>query len=148
MTSVQTEDPVVERSPSHIVNRATKRAMVRKFQGVVRKELVPVPEWVDIETGETIELEVRSLTGGERADYLNAMQGEASEDGTMRRIDFRQATGLLAHLSTFDPDTGERIFDNTEDALTFDAAVLQRLNDVANELSGIDKNEEEAAGNV
>jgi hypothetical protein len=147
LTSVQTEIRDEPR-PSHIVNRATKRAMVRKFQGVVRTELVAIPEWVDIETGQTIELEVRSLTGGERADYLNAMQGEAGEDGTMRRIDFRQATGLLAYLSTFDPDTGERIFDSTEDALTFDASVLQRLNDVANELSGIDKDEEEAAGNV
>lgn len=141
--SVQTE-PALNVAPGHVVNRATKREMARKFQGVVRRQPLAVPEWTD-DSGEPIVLEVRSLTGGERADYLNAMQGTAGEDGEIRRIDFRQATGLLAHLSTFDPDTGERIFDNTEDALTFDAAVLQRINDVANELSGIDREEEEAA---
>lgn len=136
--SVQTEDKPV------LFNRASKRDMARKYKGVVRKELLQIPEWLD-EDGRPIVVEVRSLLGSERADYMNAMQGQTDGEGRITRIDFRQATGLLAFLSTF-MDDDMRLFDDPEDALQYDAAILERINQKAQEISGITNTEVEEAG--
>jgi hypothetical protein len=129
------------------LNRQSRREMMKLNRGKTRKELVTVPEFTD-EDGEPMTFEVRSLLGVDRAQYMQAIAGDVATDGAIRTVNWNTVWPLLPYMSTFDPDTGERIFESVEDVLQYDAGGVQRIIDAAQELSGINTNEEEVAGNV
>lgn len=118
---------------------------MRRYRGKVRKELVPIPEMPD-DSGEPLVVEVRSLLGHARADYMDAIAGEPTPDGTARRVNWHEVLPLLPYLSTYDPDTDEMMFDNPEDVMTYDSGAIERINQVAQRLSGITQEEEKEAG--
>lgn len=128
------------------MNRQSRREMMKLNRGKTRKELVTVPEFID-DAGEPMTFEVRSLLGADRAQYMQAIAGDVT-DGAVRTVNWAQVWPLLPYMSTFDPDTGERIFESVEEVLEYDAGGVQRIIDAAQELSGINTTEEEAAGNV
>ena len=94
----------------------------------LRKEVVDCPEW-------GVKVEVRSMSGIERAETLQAQMGE---DG---KVDSNRLYPTLLIATIFDPETGERIFnENDADILNSkNSAVLERLAKVAFRLSGMNE---------
>jgi len=102
----------------------------------IQSERVHVPEW-------DVEVEVRSMTGAQRARVL---QG-ATVDG---EIDLERLYPILLIETTYDPESGERIFNPADrDALNSkNSGALERIAKVAMRLSGIEPGAEDAAKNA
>jgi hypothetical protein len=98
----------------------------------------PVPEW-----GGTVRL--RSLSGRDR-DLFDASIRE--RHGGELVATFDNITAKLVARSIIDPDTGERVFSDEQIAKLGEknAAVLNRLYDIAARLSGM-RGQEAMAGN-
>lgn len=128
------------------VNRASRRDIVRRYRGKYRSELVPLPEFPD-DDGEPTVVEVRSLLGHDRADHMTAIAGEANQDG-VRQVDWHQVLPMLPFLATYDPDDGMRFFESPEEVMEYDQGAIQRINEVAQRLSGMDQTEEARAGKI
>lgn len=98
---------------------------------------VPVPEW-----NGTVRL--RSMSGRERDSFEASLREVHGKDIVINTVNSR--AGLVARCA-INPDTGERLFtDQQINALgEKNAAVLDRLYEVAAELSGLG-GEEELAG--
>ena len=92
-----------------------------------KSEIVDVPEW-------GCELEVRSLTGAQRAAFM-----EAAFDLETGQPDFARIYPTLIIQTCHDPETGEPVFEATDrDVLnTKSAAVTERLAKAAMELAGL-----------
>ena len=102
----------------------------------IQSERVHVPEW-------DVEVEVRSMTGAQRARVL---QG-ATVDG---EVDLERLYPILLIETVYDPETGEPVFEAADrDALNAkNSGALERIAKVAMRLSGIDAGAEERAGNA
>lgn len=101
-------------------------------------ELVKIPEWGDLE------LEIRSLSGKERAALL---QDAANNGG---KIDLAKMYPDLVILSSHDPATGKRVFAAADRGAVGDknGAALERIAQVAMRLSGLSEDAvPEAKGN-
>lgn len=121
---------------------------MRSHRGKTRSELLEIPEFPD-EDGNPLVVEVRSLLGEGRAAYMQAIAGDISgDDRQARQVNWNVVWPLLPYLSTFDPETGDMMFDSPQDVLEYDSGAIQRIIDKAQELSGINTDEEAAAGNV
>lgn len=101
----------------------------------IQSERVYVPEW-------DVEVEVRSMTGAQRARVL---QG-ATVDG---EVDLERLYPILLIETTYDPESGEQIFTPADrDALNSkNSGALERIAKVAMRLSGIEPGAEDAAKN-
>lgn len=102
----------------------------------IQSERIHVPEW-------DVEVEVRSMTGAERARVL---KGGSDEEGN---VDMEKLYPILLIETTYDPESGERIFSAADrDALNMkNSGALERIAKVAMRLSGIDAGAEAAAKN-
>ena len=102
----------------------------------VKSEIVEIPQW------EGVKLEVRSMTGLERADMLERYM---DNDGNMN---IRDLYPSMIIACTFDPETGEPVFSGEQaDALNAkNAAALEKVAQVAMRLSGMNEVAQEAMG--
>ena len=102
----------------------------------IRKEIVEIPEWGDVK------IEVRSLTGGDRARIL-----ETGVDA-MGNVSLQRVYPEMVIASAFDPESGERVFDeNDKDGLMAkNALAIDRLATVATRLSGLNEEAVDEAG--
>ena len=102
-------------------------------------DLYEVPEW-----GVTVE--IRSMTARSRAHFVAEM---ASEDGTVGGVnDPDRIVGMWWHVigqTRYDPDTGERAFDDVDDSWLFEKNA-RVVNDLANACMAASGLTEEAAG--
>ena len=102
-------------------------------------DLYEVAEW-----GVTVE--IRSMTARSRAHFVADM---ASEDGTVAGVnDPARIIGMWWHVigqTCYDPDTGERAFDDGDDEWLFDKNA-RVVNDLANACMAASGLTEEAAG--
>ena len=102
-------------------------------------DLYEVAEW-----GVTVE--IRSMTARSRAHFVADM---ASEDGTVAGVnDPDRIIGMWWHVigqTCYDPDTGERAFDDGDDEWLFDKNA-RVVNDLANACMAASGLTEEAAG--
>lgn len=100
----------------------------------IRSERIHVSEW-------GVEVEVRSMTGAERARVL---KGGSDEDGN---VDMEKLYPILLIETTYDPESSERIFSAADrDALNAkNSGALERIAKVAMRLSGIDSGSEKTA---
>jgi len=92
----------------------------------IKGELVEVPEW-------DATIEMRTITAAQRARLFDAATGE---DG---HVVTDKLYSLIIVMTSFDPDTGERVFDESDAAAIADksAKVVSRVADVAMRLSGL-----------
>lgn len=109
-----------------------QRALAAKDE---RSELVAIEEW-------GVEVEVRSMTGKERAAVLRRY---LSEDG---EIDYERLNPELIVATVCAPGTEDRVFSGADiEALNErNAGVLERLAGVALRLSGLDRAARARAG--
>ena len=102
-------------------------------------DLYEVPEWGVI-------VEIRSMTARSRAHFVAEM---ASEDGTVGGVnDPDRIVGMWWHVigqTCYDPDTGERAFDDGDDSWLFEKNA-RVVNDLANACMAASGLTEEAAG--
>src|SRR5690606_7303409 len=101
----------------------------------IQSERVHVPGW-------DVEVEVRSMTGAQRARVL---QG-ATVDG---EVDLERLYPILLIETVYDPESGDRVFSPADrDALNAkNSGALERIAKVAMRLSGIEPGAEDAAKN-
>ena len=104
-------------------------------------DLYEVPEW-------DVTVEIRSMTARSRANFVAEM---ASEDGTVGGVnDPDRIIGMWWHVigqTCFDPDSGERAFDEGDDSWLFDKNA-RVVNDLANACMAASGLTEEAAGDA
>ncbi len=102
-------------------------------------DLYEVPEW-------DVVVEIRSMTARSRAHFVAEM---ASEDGTVGGVnDPDRIVGMWWHVigqTCYDPDTGERAFDDGDDSWLFEKNA-RVVNDLANACMAASGLTEEAAG--
>lgn len=100
----------------------------------IQSEMVEIPEW-------GVKVEVRGLTAAERAKLLQ----RAADPSGQLRLDRWFADLTIA--STFDPETGERVFDPADrDALNSKSgSAVSKIVDVATRLSGLSEDSVEEA---
>ncbi len=102
-------------------------------------DLYEVAEW-----GVTVE--IRSMTARSRAQFVAEM---ASDDGTVGNVnDPDRIIGMWWHVigqTCFDPDSGERAFEEGDDSWLFDKNA-RVVNDLANACMAASGLTEEAAG--
>jgi len=105
----------------------------RALAAVPPTEPVDVPEW-------GAKVEVRGLTLGAQQEFLRSLPDVGSKN--------RQKTMIvqLVLRCTFDPDTGEPVFDpaDPEAMLAADSAPFNRVFQVAGRLSGLIEGDTEA----
>lgn len=99
------------------------------------KELLELPEW-----GVTVE--VRSMSGGARASLV---QDASNNDG---KLNFTAALPEIIIGCTFDPETGERVFQHSDKEALMEKSgqVLDKIIVVAMRLSGFNDGAVDAAG--
>lgn len=99
-------------------------------------ERVFVAEW-------DVEVEIRSMTGEERARTL-----EKYIDLDSGKVNFEAMTPEIIIASTWDPTTGEKVFKPGDAGMLNkkSAGALERLGQVALRLSGLSERAKEAAG--
>ena len=104
-------------------------------------DLYEVAEW-------GVVVEIRSMTARSRARFVADM---ASEEGTVGNVnDPDRIIGMWWHVigqTCFDPDTGERAFDDGDDEWLFDKNA-RVVNDLANACMAASGLTEEAAGDA
>lgn len=98
-------------------------------------ELVTIPEW-------EVTVEVRSMSGSARAVLV---QDAANNDG---KINFTKILPEIIVGCTFDPLTGERVFEATDTELLMEKSgqVLDKIVAVAMRLSGFNDGAVDLAG--
>lgn len=98
-------------------------------------EIVTVPQW-------GVDIEVRSMTGKERAAFLESF---TDEDGQVR-WDALYPSLIIA--TSYDPETGEKVFHpDDHDALNSKSgAALEKVAQAGMRLSGMSEKAEESAG--
>jgi len=103
----------------------------------IQTEQVPVPEW-----GVTVEM--RGMDGHARAKYMEMFRDEDSG-----RINYQALYPTAIIECTFDPETGERVFeDGDQDFINQKSGkALERVASVAMQLSGMSEESEAEAGN-
>lgn len=101
----------------------------------IQSKLVEVPEW-------GVTLEVRGMTAGDRMALTELAMGEG---GTVR---LSVLYPWLVVSSTFDPETGERVFsdEDVEAVKTKAGSAVERLATAAMELSGMTEAARNALG--
>ena len=89
----------------------------------IQTELVYVDAW-------KVDVEVRGMTGKERAKILNDLKGQ---------LDFERMYPQIVISSTYDPETGEKVFEWADiDMLNSKSgAALEKIAGVALQLSGL-----------
>jgi hypothetical protein len=112
---------------------------VRASQDITNR-VVAVPEWAD-DSGD-LKIEVRSMTGRERAEILRrAIDPETGE------VNYERLYPAIIVATCFDPETGERAFSDA--ALSWlnekNSKPLEQLATVGMQLSGISKDAKEEA---
>lgn len=102
----------------------------------IETEDVPIPEWGGVV------LRVQSMTGLERAGFLERFMGEGGE------LNIEGLYPSLIIATCFDPETGEQVFQPGQEAKLNgkNSAALERLGKVALKLSGITSAAETALG--
>ena len=102
-----------------------------------RSEVVTVPEWDDVK------IEVRSMTGKERARYLREST-VTSDDGTVT-TDYEKLYPSMLVACCYDPESGEKLFEPADREWLNDknARAIERVATVASRLSGIGAQEGE-----
>lgn len=107
----------------------------------IKKELLAIDVW-----GVTVE--VRTLTGAQRAACKEASQVTATdEDGEqVRRSDEGKLTAAIVIAATYDPETGKSVFGEADrDALLEkSAAALDKIVGAAGRMSGLTVTEQKA----
>lgn len=103
-----------------------------------RKEKVYVEEW-------DAEIEVRSMTGKERAALLRKCM--VRDDKGEKEVDIEKMTVYAIISCCYDPETGEKLFEEADrDMLNSkNAGALQRLSETVLELSGLSETAKEKA---
>lgn len=99
-------------------------------------ERVTVDQW-------GCDVEVRGMTGRQRADFVGRFF-----DGEKPKMDYAELYPTLVIGHTFDPETGERVFadSDAEALLEQPAQVLETIGQAALRLSGLQPNAVDAAG--
>lgn len=102
----------------------------------IESEIVEVPQWSNVK------IEVRGMTGRERAQMF---RGALNEEG---EVDFERMYPELVIASCYDSDTGRPVFqsEDREQLLNKSGAALEKLAMVAIRLSGMDKAAEARLG--
>jgi hypothetical protein len=92
----------------------------------IEQRVVDVPEW-------GVKLELRTPTVKERGELITKFM---RDEGT---LDVVAMNPLLVVMCAHDPETGERVFGPDDVDMLFDksAAVMERLGEIALELSGL-----------
>jgi len=93
-----------------------------------KKQLVEIPEW-------DVTVEVRSISGKDRAKII-----QNNFNTFTKTMDVNGMIPDLIILSTYDVETGERIFDESdrEEILKKSSGALDRIFNVAIKLSGLE----------
>jgi 3-hydroxyisobutyrate dehydrogenase-like beta-hydroxyacid dehydrogenase len=101
----------------------------------VTREVVKIDEW-------GLEVEVRSMTGAARAAIVQAGAVEGKSP------DLNRFTADIVVMCTFDPETGEQVFDETDAASVMEknGAALEKIVTVAMRLSGFAKDAVDVVG--
>lgn len=101
----------------------------------ISKELLTVPEW-------GLDVEIRSMSVRERT---KAMQSWTASDG---EVDLERFYPAILAASVYDPETGEKVFDETdvEKLIDRNAAAIERIARVATRLSGMGPEAVDEAG--
>lgn len=97
------------------------------------RQIVDIPEWGDVK------IEVRGLTAGERVRLVRHLQDDEGN------IDGGAMANWLIVLCSYDPETGERIFEDDDRGAIAEKAPKphERLMNVALNLSGLAKESED-----
>lgn len=97
----------------------------------IKTKLVPIPEW-------DVKVEVRSMNADLRTKNMNAVHNGG--------VDFRKHYPELIIECTYDPETGERLFDaaDRDTLLTKNGSAIQRLVDAITDVSNFDEEAAEA----
>lgn len=92
----------------------------------IKEELVKIEEW-------DVEVIVKSMTGLERANFL---KNSAGKDGS---FDFEKLYPQLVIATTFDPETGEKLFSKEDrDILNSKSAgAIEKIAKIALKMSGL-----------
>lgn len=100
----------------------------------IKKERVMIEQW-------GVEVEVRGLSGEERAKVVNGSRNQKGE------LDEEKFYPILVIASVYDPQTGEKVFKPADrDMLNQKSfAAIQKVAKVAARLSGLDDEAEEKA---
>lgn len=103
----------------------------------ILKEIVEIPEWGGIK------IEVRSLTGADRARIL-----ETGVDA-LGNVSLQRVYPEMVIASAYDPDSGERVFEEADKdgLMSKNALAIDRLAMVATKLSGLQDDAVDKAGN-
>ncbi len=110
----------------------------------IKSERLAVPSW-------GVEFEIRGLTGAQRAAMVARATVTTRVDGEdVSSVDSKILNPLLIVSSCFDPDTGERVFEDADadainqksaEAIDLVTAVVLRLNGMTKEeKKGMEKN--------
>lgn len=103
----------------------------------IKQEVIHVDLW-------GVDIGVRTMDGNARADLI---ENNSDENG---RMSFRALYPELLILCTFDPTTGEPVFEDTEAdrqiILSKSGAALEQVARKAMEMSGLDEKSEEKVG--
>lgn len=100
----------------------------------LHKQTVKIPEW-------GVTLEVRTIDAGQRARLLMDVMDEKG------RPDLEKMQPAMVIAACFDPETGERVFEEADSEVLNhkNGAVIDRLVQVAMKLSGMHEGAEKAA---
>lgn len=103
----------------------------------IQEELVPVKAW-------DVTILVKGLSGTERAKIMNQ---SIKVQGKTASMDFEKLYPELIIMTSYDPDTKQRIFEPTDRELlnSKSGAVLEQLAQVAIKLSGLRNEDMEIA---
>lgn len=105
-----------------------------------QEERITIPEWDDVE------LLVRGMSGKERSKFMGEIKADEDEEpGVVYARMIPAAIVACVH----DPDTDEPVFrsEDMDALLDKNAAVLERISQVALRLSGMGKEAEKSLGN-
>ena len=102
----------------------------------IPKEIVHIPEW-------DMDIEVRGMTGADRTRIL-----QRAVDPDTGGVNLTSVYPEIVIASAYDPETGERIFDDDDAAalLSKSASALDRIATVGQRLGGFTKEASDAAG--
>lgn len=95
------------------------------------REVVDVPEW-------DVTIEVRSMSARQRAQFAAQIETAQREDGVVQRIESLWRVVLLT--CCFDPDTGERVFNDDDIEWLMEeksGVVIDRVANSCLEVSGL-----------
>ncbi len=104
-------------------------------------DLYEIPEW-------DVSVEIRSMTARSRAKFVADIAGA---DGTVTANDPERIEGMWWHAisqSCFDPDSGERVFEDGDAEWLFGEKNARVVNDLANACMAVSGLTEESSGDA